>query len=304
VWYTISAWVGVEEVNSLPDQPNTSNKSQNPDCQESNRKTELPILKPENQSKETSGSQRKASSAPETTQPTRSATWVKYKASEANFAEWMMAFFTLAITAATIFYTIYAKRQWGAMLKSNQINRSAIVIGQRAFVFISNTNVDSGHDVTGKKAWLFTPRMENGGNTAALEVRNYVNQNSPDYGSLPTGFEYSDRPYPKGAFPNTNVKGGPAIIGPHRQIDMAGLGVAEDVLQRVNKGTAHVYFWGWVSYQDIFGCEHKTEFCEEVVAMSPDGHFVFNNCSEHNCADSTCKDYAPTQTPICSLAPN
>lgn len=42
--------------------------------------------------------------------------WLKNKASEANLADWLVAFFTLIIAAATIVYTIYARRQWQAMI--------------------------------------------------------------------------------------------------------------------------------------------------------------------------------------------
>jgi hypothetical protein len=190
--------------------------------------------------------------------------------------------------------------QLNQMIESNKINQSAVVTGQRAFVFVPETKINSAKDAkTGKKAWLFTPRMENGGNTPALNVHNYVSQNSPDYKAIPHSFEYLDRPSPVGTFPNTNVEPGPAIIGPHATLDMAGLGVADEVLQKVNIGAAHVCFWGWISYEDGFGCGHKTEFCEEVVSMSPDGHFIFNNCSQHNCSDGKCKDYEQTNKPIC-----
>lgn len=42
-------------------------------------------------------------------------TWLKNRASEANLADWCMVFFTLIIAAATIAYTVYARRQWQAM---------------------------------------------------------------------------------------------------------------------------------------------------------------------------------------------
>ncbi len=57
-----------------------------------------------------------------------------------------------------------------------------------------------------------------------------------------------------------------------------------------------------VSYDDIFGRQHKTEFCEQVVAVSRKGgkgQFVFNLRSEHNCMDKDCKDYQPTDAPSC-----
>ena len=173
---------------------------------------------------------------------------------------------------------------------------------------MARTIYDSGKDAkTGDKSWGFTPQMENGGNSVALDVRNYVSQNSPEYTNLPEHFDYADKQYAEGPFPNSNLKGGPAIMGPHETLNMTVLGVREDILRRVNKGDAHVALWGWISYRDIFGCVHKTEFCEEVVAMSDpdrDGKrgFIFNNCTRHNCVDNTCEDYEETHTPMCELA--
>jgi hypothetical protein len=218
--------------------------------------------------------------------------------------------FDLAIHGFILTFILALAAIWSGWIFQQQLTeaRRATLLGQRASVFVTRTNVTTGKEAkTGSKAWGFTPEMENAGNTAALDVRNYVSQNSPEYEILPDSFDYADRSYAVGTFPNSNMKSGPAIVGPHETMDLATLGVSDEALQRVNKGSGHVYFWGWVSYRDIFKCTHRTEFCEELIAMSDadkDGnrHFVFNNCNQHNCADDTCQDYEPTQTKICRLA--
>jgi hypothetical protein len=207
---------------------------------------------------------------------------------------------TVVIAASTTCYTIYAKRQWSTMRDSNKINRSTMKISQRAFVFIPYTEFGPTTERgTGRKGWLLSPMMENGGNTPALKVRNVVNQNAPEYAVLPEGFNFPDGPATYGTFPNTNVKGGDSIVGPHGRLGMSALGVADEVLQQVNTGKSHVYLWGWVAYDDIFGCRHKTEYCEEIAGLSTEGQVMFSSCAEHNCADKDCKDYQPTDSAIC-----
>lgn len=213
---------------------------------------------------------------------------------------WIEAACAVALVCITGFYTHFAKQQRDAMLTSNEISRTTSRDSERAYVFYSATEALVGRGAeTGKQSWLFTPMLENGGNTPALEVRDVMNQNL-DHKTLPDDFDYPDYPRTSGAFPNLSLEEVTFIIGPHGKKAAGGLAIPADVLQRVNeKGTdTHVCFWGWVSYKDIFGCGHKTEFCEEVVALKGQ-HFVMSNCAKHNCADKDCKDYQPTNKPIC-----
>src|SRR5258708_4292902 len=142
------------------------------------------------------------------------------------------------------------------MIESNRISRSAMVISQRAFVsFTDNIAPTGGKDTkTRKKAWAVIPHVQNSGNTAALNFHGYININSPDYTDLPPSFDYGDRVYTEGAFPNSNMKGGRGILAPHADTGLGVVGVPDEVLDRVNQGAAHVYLWGWVQYDDISGC--------------------------------------------------
>jgi len=218
-----------------------------------------------------------------------------YKLPDSTVAVW--GFYAAIIVAA-----IYAL-QYAAMLNSNKISRSTMVISQRAFVsFTDNLDPKSGNDKkTGKKAWGVTPHIQNSGNTAALDYRGQVNINSPDYNALPPNFDYADKVYSEGAFPNTNVKGGRGVLAPHDGTGLGLIGIPDEVLDRVNEGTAHVSIWGWVEYEDVFGCGHITKFCKEFTYRdsSGNGTLYFNNCGENNCADQTCKGYQPTKQAVC-----
>src|ERR1700732_5126163 len=95
---------------------------------------------------------------------------------------------TVAVISVAAIYAL----QYAAMLNSNKISRSTMVISQRAFVsFTDNLDPKSGNDKkTGRKAWGVTPHIQNSGNTAALDYRGQVNINSPDYNALPPNFDY------------------------------------------------------------------------------------------------------------------
>lgn len=154
---------------------------------------------------------------------------------------------------------------------------------------------------TGKKCWAFDIALENAGNTPALEETHRLNGNGPlQFKKLPKGFTYPDNPLRHGAFGNMPVGEAPAILEPRSRVGTGAITVPEEVLQAVNDGTKYVYFWGWINYKDAFGCEHRTEFCQEIVFVNLPTTFGTANCFEHNCIDSTCPDYKPTPNDLCS----
>jgi hypothetical protein len=224
--------------------------------------------------------------------------------------QWWMIILQCAMFLATSgafiaasFYACIAHRQRTEMSKSNEINRAAMMISQRAYTyFLPDPNIRPATlKDTNEKGWLVIPVAENGGNTPAFNVLNHVNTNT-DFQRLPDDFDYADGEVKHGVFLNIVPRPGAAIvIGPHRSTGTGGLSVPETIIQKVNAGKAHVYFWGWLTYDDIFGCTHKTEFCSEVVQRISEGKFFISNCEKHNCADEDCEDYTPTNTPECSL---
>jgi hypothetical protein len=190
------------------------------------------------------------------------------------------------------------------MRESNKINRDALVSVQRAFVFFTNTldALSGGRDrKTGQKAWLVTPHYKNSGNTAALNVHVFVSTNSPEWTTLPGGYDFPDKVSTEGAFPNTNLKEAPSILASQFETGAAQVGIPDNILGRVNFGKSHVYLWGRVTYEDIFGCGHITRFCKEFTYRDPtgNGRLFWDDCGENTCADKTCKDYQPTNKAVC-----
>jgi hypothetical protein len=182
-------------------------------------------------------------------------------------------------------------------------NRIALIISQQASVFFTNEFTAPRLTINGKSGRMFSPTLENGGNTSAFDVLNRVNDNgSIGFSNLPRGFKYPDNPRTAHRlFPTEDVREGPFILAAHKPIGGGVVPIGDEVLQRVNEGKSYVYFWGWATYRDIFGCHHKTEFCSQLVGVnSQDGKFMFKTCPEHNCADQDCRDYQPSKTELCS----
>jgi hypothetical protein len=75
--------------------------------------------------------------------------------------------------------------------------------------------------------------------------------------------------------------------------------VATPTIQTAAASNPH-YFWGWVSYHDVFPKTdlHITEFCQVLAGISLDRSnaslpfgFGYIPCGHHNCADKYCEDY-------------
>lgn len=219
-----------------------------------------------------------------------------------------IAFFALI---ALIVNACYLSGQLGAALEANRINHYSLVVSQRAFVFIPNAFEENpGKDAnTGDKLGAFTFRMENSGNTPATVTGNFINTNyyrTPNFGwnKLPDDFTFPDNPAST-AFPNASLAGGRFILAPHDTENFQVVGIPENVFAAVDMGKAHVYFWGWVAYTDVFGCSHKTEFARELTSaqpIAPDSRlrFFIDNLPKHNCIDGDCVDYEKSKDPSCN----
>ncbi len=236
---------------------------------------------------------------------------------------------------AVVYYACYARRQWltmnqtyvgiqeqttavqqqtAAVASANDISRASNAIAQRAYLFFSIQKIqeEAASDASGReKLRMINPVIENGGNTPAFEVRQKTSDNFPNFTEFPKGFTFSDsvkhsKHSKSGPFPNMRSPSSSGIIGPHSFSGGAPVIVPEKVLEKVNTGESQVFLWGWVNYEDVFGCSHRTEYCWQIVyfRVDPDGtaNFAFSGCSQHKgCADQNCKNWKPTNTPLCSL---
>jgi hypothetical protein len=221
---------------------------------------------------------------------------------------------------AVVYYACYAKRQWDTMhetlgqiqqqtteiTKANEINRTASAVAQRAYVFYPPQSVvlDHGLAENGDTVWAIIPVVQNGGNTPAFNVLHHFNSNGPAFRPLPKGFTYPDN-HGRSIVKTMSQDIGPTVIGPHTPAGAGEVAIAEPDLKKIVTEENHVFIWGWTTYEDVFGCSHKTEVCLKVVDFlrkpSGEANLHAQECPEHNCVDKDCNDWKPTNTPICLL---
>lgn len=203
--------------------------------------------------------------------------------------------FWLGVTTAILLfaYTTITALQWNAIIESNRINREALTSVQRAYVSFQglSTRVTLLNPVTGKNGAIqFVVTWRNDGTTAAQASGWVHEEQRPD--ALPRNFTFTNplNPDDRRTF----------VIGPKGTTDSGIMLVPESFLDKVQQGSMHLYFWGAITYRDIFKDTpmHLTEFCVEVMNIIPlvnesTGSWVSEvaSCPQHNCYDQTCPDY-------------
>jgi hypothetical protein len=96
----------------------------------------------------------------------------------------------------------------------------------------------------------------------------------------------------------------PLIVGPGLEYMEEPVDLTDNELKDVSNGKQHLFFWGWMTYDDGNPGSPKrlTEFCSEVAAVNwtgPDDHsdvatsvqITAPPCIKHNCYDDSCEDY-------------
>ena len=225
----------------------------------------------------------------------------------AGFAGWTLreirnsAIDTHNLAEAARSQAAQAQEQTAKMHESNEINRAGLIGVQRSFVYLSNFTVifPNPRSQRGEKEPLFQAEWRNAGNTPATSVTQYVNWDSRK-GLLPRGFTYPDKPL------EGNIAAAPTkfYIAPHDAIRGSILRVPRAQLETLGSGT-FVHLWGWVKYTDVFSCFHKSEFCMRVIGFNQQTNQVLMTaCPEHNCADTDCPDYKPSDLLACRTGPN
>jgi hypothetical protein len=201
---------------------------------------------------------------------------------------------TLAIAALTYSYVGYSKKQWQTMQESNQFNREALISVQRAFVSLApNLEQDTiTGDFKGTHRvvfWRFRVVFDNGGATPATNAHQWTNWMVGDI--MPNNFPFVDRPSGGRPVPV------PDIIGPKASAGGTEFLVTAETIAATQLHKSHLYFYGWVTYRDIFHGTptHVTMFCKEVAAImgdpfAPGKDHLFEtiSCPRHNCTDEQC----------------
>jgi len=186
-----------------------------------------------------------------------------------------IAFFTAVLAiSTTLLFVIAIGQLWFLIRAENTASRSAaaaedsaktskdaLISVQRAFVFIR-----SFETVVVNQEFRILPQWENGGSTPTKNARNYVSWKS-FVGSPPTDYNWPDI----GADGNP-LTAAPAVndffVAPKGTKYAAILPVPISIIEAVKSGQQRLFVWGWINYHDIFGHDHRTEFCVEITVTA------------------------------------
>jgi hypothetical protein len=195
---------------------------------------------------------------------------------------------------AAVIYAGIAAYQSIKMRESNEINSQSLLSVQRAFVIIGknmqeNAVMESGKMGTGKtfpKSWEFRPHLQNSGGTPTRNARNHASFLYVPV-PLPEQYRFADM---------GDIREVPFILGPKEDATGALLSVPFDIIKKVKNKTMRLYFYGWVTYDDIFPKtpKHVSMFCTELtdirgeLTTGSQYQFAWSLCGHHNCADDEC----------------
>lgn len=180
----------------------------------------------------------------------------------------VIAVFTIVIAVASVSYGVVALFQWCAMQESNETNREALVSVQRAFVFLGSATpvriVGRDHKV---ESYVFKFEWNNSGVTPTKKMTGHVSFDLRR-DKLPVDFAFPDI-WHEG---QTQVYE-PLFIAPHGFLSADSDQIPINGVQAMLAKQAHIYFWGWVRYRDIFDKtpEHVSKFCVEWTGFAGTG---------------------------------
>lgn len=230
---------------------------------------------------------------------------------QGNEAEKSVATYTLWLDALTAILAISTFGLWVVTLRSFQkqgiesrralriaqasadasreqvrLSRSTLVDTERAYVFCESitsswTAIKATEQIT---SWVFHIVWRNSGKTPTRFGQTAVNKwDAVDAGELPSKFDYPDYGTPE------NI-----IIGPNALIHSGTFDISIEQLIEMRAGIRHVYLWGWVEYNDVFGDtgRHRSECCFEIlVSGNPtykEGGFHYKRHGPFNGFDEEC----------------
>jgi hypothetical protein len=189
--------------------------------------------------------------------------------------------FTFVIAVFSVIYSIVTFGLY-------TIAKNTLVVSQRAFIYAKQANVlNSPHVKTSVIRPPNTPievdvTFKNSGQTVANKQRASINFLLNKEG-IPSDFDYP-----------VSSESQPILVPPQTETHLF-TNISEKDLSDVEKGKMLLFVYGDVSYEDVFGTRHKTEYCFQYLGYSlqPGGEleeYIFYNGPTHNCADDDCKD--------------
>lgn len=192
--------------------------------------------------------------------------------------------------AATIVMMIFSGLLWQANRRSND----ADVMSQRAFInFVGpgmSPDIRNKTFVGTNVTWSISNSGTTPANNLTFEWNLSLGSISPDKN---TDFD---------SLPQTERNR--IVLGPKAVYQFKPVYISQQDWEDVTAGRKHIFFWGWVTYYDIFKKtpERLSEFCTDVTSAvwatadhtGPTAlvNLVTPPCPTHNCYDENCTDYS------------
>jgi hypothetical protein len=191
-----------------------------------------------------------------------------------------LALFVTVIIAGIYFFQLLS------MQKSVRIEKNALIVSQRAYVYAKNANI-----ITGDNNPMRPPNnpvqvnvnFDNSGQTWARNYGGTIDFYLSTDGGIPTDFTY----------PTSNLTQ-PVLLAPKVESQLFKE-LTPGQFSDIRTGKKALFVYGTTKYQDVFGEWHRTEYCFQYAGIDykPDGtieQYLFWKGPTHNCADDDCKD--------------
>jgi hypothetical protein len=240
--------------------------------------------------KETKAIQQEATNEQkETNKLMRTWNWLKRKADEANLADYLIVLLTAVIA-------FWAGMTWWEMHDAGTQTNKIIAADERLATAMENSVTKSGDALkasieasrTDQRAWVGFENAQvnvHAGNQSRFSVNVKNTGKTP---ALHVSLQYFIKNVERGQALQFTYKGittvpSRGMLAPNGIFSVILTNAEPDAaeMNRIRTEEKHVYFYGRLTYNDIFGRSHWTTFC---TYMSQEGNAMVS-CSEYNNTD-------------------
>jgi len=219
-----------------------------------------------------------------------------------NWPSWIQAISSICLIGITGFYTYYASqqveqmrntvkemgKQSGSMHDATNANKKAVQLSegnikatqdqfrrdQRAWIGIANPIIDRGVLLKEGEYSRFEIIVTNSGKTPAKNIESWITDKE-----LPVGKKLVF----KKPISIIGIQSKTVLL-PNAKIRFAintDRRITKEDIERIKSGKSFLYVYGKITYQDVFGKEHYTTFCE---VLEPD-LIDMADCGQYNDAN-------------------
>lgn len=209
-----------------------------------------------------------------------------------GFERIVLLVLAIAVIAMAAFIFCGMNQIKSALQESAQTNRDAIASSQRAYIYVTGTEIVAPSAANGEQA-QFLPKWENGGNTPAnpvfIEIRCPVKLEKPQdvpqkTFDTPEGQSLAAPPQPI-----TRLR---AMFAPKQSTPIGACIFNKQQVALLLPYKPHVFLAVRAAYRDVFGAQmHITEYCSDnAITGSADGKLAYQStlCPDYNCVDVQC----------------